>query len=84
MPSTEMRSPKRYRSVSDLRTQYLCEYRLYLKNIHGDQDSEWTSRGNMLHSLATSSESEKKSSMPFLKAILLIVIVMSAVVWILG
>ncbi len=39
-----------YRSVSDLRLQFLCGYRLYLKKRMGDSPSPASRLGTRLHS----------------------------------
>ncbi|MFW9846745.1 MAG: hypothetical protein ACFFD6_08360, partial [Candidatus Thorarchaeota archaeon] len=43
------KSIKRYRDVSDLRTQFQCEYRYYLKSKQGDQSSTFSREGIRLH-----------------------------------
>ena len=79
MPSDEIRAPRKYRSVSDLRIQYMCEYRLHLRNIHGDLDTDWSRRGTVLHENAMNIE-PTGNGLPVMKGVLLVVIILSAMI----
>jgi len=49
LDETERISPSHLREVSDLRTQFQCEYRLYLKQKLGETPSEASIMGTILH-----------------------------------
>ncbi len=47
------------REVSDLRTQYQCEYRLHLKRRFGEVHSSASVTGNMLHQQVSNKSEEQ-------------------------
>ncbi|TXT55178.1 MAG: hypothetical protein BAJATHORv1_40087 [Candidatus Thorarchaeota archaeon] len=81
MTGTRRKGISDFRNVSDLRIQFYCEYRLYLKQIHGETKSEASLQGEMLHSQVS------KTSMGFIPntvvfALLVLIIIISAILWI--
>jgi hypothetical protein len=84
MTETLMKRSRRYRDVSDLRTQFQCEYRLYLKQKLGTTSTGAAHVGSRLHEqVKLSAKSGKDQSGLFRVAIVLLTI-LAAVLWILG
>jgi hypothetical protein len=82
MPGTT----KKFRDVSELRIQYLCEYRLFLRQVKGDVRSTAAETGVVLHRLAEQeSVSQNHYSVGlWLRLLLLGVAVGSALLWLWG
>ena len=76
-----MRKKNLIRYISDLRIQYFCEYRYYLKSTEEDRSTPASIRGEWLHSrvgIGISKESVKQNP---LLVILIIVILLILIVW---
>jgi hypothetical protein len=70
----------RIRDISDLRIQYFCEYRFFLKNKEGDSSTIASVRGEWLHSKigfgATGQFTKQKPFVTvFVIAILLVILI---------
>lgn len=76
--------PGHYREVSELRTQHKCEYRLHLRQTHGDRPSESAVLSSVLHSEVKGLQPEGRSMSLWLKLLIVIVTLLAAVLWILG
>jgi hypothetical protein len=84
MNSGQSITPKRYRLVSELRVQFICEYRLYLERQHGKSESEPMRRGLHLHELVSSADQVAQSRSSIVKYVLLFLIVVAGLAWVLG
>ena len=73
---------KKYRQVSELRTQFQCEYRLLLRYKHGEQLTEWSQRGSKLHDMAANRPIETSSRNSYAKIVLFIITVVAGILWI--
>ncbi|MCF2136427.1 MAG: hypothetical protein K9W43_04220 [Candidatus Thorarchaeota archaeon] len=83
MPDYSSRDISKYKTVSELRTQYQCEYRLALKKRLGDRPTQASRQGSRLHAgvkVAPTSASQFKTR-AFL--FFLIVTVLAALLWLL-
>ncbi|NWF95165.1 MAG: hypothetical protein HXY34_03400 [Candidatus Thorarchaeota archaeon] len=74
-------SPGTYRDVSDLRTQYFCEYRYYLEQRHGNEPSRAAARGSALHQHPLAVHDMTAPNGPLLILIIVVAIV-AAILWI--
>lgn len=84
MADYSTRDLKSYRTVSDLRTQYVCEYRLFLKKQVGDRPTEAAARGSQLHAdVEVTPTAGIRPSLPVLLFILMLTLI-AAIMWILG
>ena len=76
--------PGRYREVSELRIQHKCEYRLRLRQTHGDRPTESAVVGSVLHSKVKGLQPEGRSISLWLKLLIVMITLLAAVLWILG
>jgi len=83
MKPDHSRHLKRYRSVSDLRIQFICEYRLYLERQHGKPESESMQRGVYLHEIASKADQLTQNDRYIVKYFLLLLIVVAGLAWVL-
>ena len=74
----------KYRTVSELRTQFQCEYRLYLKQKHGNQSSQASRRGTMLHDQGSSQILNYPSGNGLVKFLIIILTAFAGILWVLG
>ena len=84
MNSPNRLPPGRYRWVTDLRTLSQCEYRFYLKKIHGDLPSDASVQGTWLHSQSIVNASPQTSSKRLVRFAALLLTIIAAAIWILG
>lgn len=75
---------KSYRDVSDLRTQYQCEYRHHLRTTQGDQASTYSLEGTRLHNDVSLELGRNRSISSFATIVIIVVIITAAFLWILG
>ncbi len=75
---------KRFRSVSELRVQFICEYRLYLEKQHGKPEGEPMQRGLRLHEMASNTDQITQNGRNIVKYFLLLLIVIAGLAWVLG
>ncbi|MFW9849860.1 MAG: hypothetical protein ACFFF4_12010 [Candidatus Thorarchaeota archaeon] len=75
---------KRYRQVTELRTQFQCEYRLLLRYKYGSQSSKWIHRGSELHTIAANRPVSRDVSFSYLKVMLVILTLLAGIFWIMG
>ncbi|MHA1928910.1 MAG: hypothetical protein ACTSV2_10095 [Candidatus Thorarchaeota archaeon] len=74
----------KYRTVSELRTQFQCEYRLYLQQKHGNQSNQASRRGTMLHDQSSSQILNYSSSNGLVKILIVILTAFAGILWIVG
>ncbi|MFW9886586.1 MAG: hypothetical protein ACFFER_00275 [Candidatus Thorarchaeota archaeon] len=74
----------RYRDVSELRIQYLCEHRLYLQNSFGVKLSEASIEGERLHREVGLNPQPVRSFSPLVRALILIATIAAAILWAVG
>lgn len=84
-----MKDPKRgtlgrHRDVSELRTQFQCEYRFYLKQKHGDKSSDASREGSRLHRDVGMNPGSIPTLNTSAMVLLVIVTVAAALLWMLG
>ncbi|KXH73268.1 MAG: hypothetical protein AM326_00535 [Candidatus Thorarchaeota archaeon SMTZ-45] len=84
MKDAKNRTVGRYRDVSELRIQFQCEYRFYLKQKIGDKSSFACREGSKLHQDIGMNSIVTQTPHPFLMALIVIVIVAAAILWVLG
>ncbi|MDF1540009.1 MAG: hypothetical protein P1Q69_14020 [Candidatus Thorarchaeota archaeon] len=84
MRNEEQLPLKKYRQVSELRTQFICEHRLLLQKKHGTTSSQWSRKGTKLHNIASNSDVRGNSDYRIIKAVLVIMIALAGILWILG
>nr|KXH71491.1 MAG: hypothetical protein AM325_10185 [Candidatus Thorarchaeota archaeon SMTZ1-45] len=73
------------RDVSDLRTQYQCEYRLHLKQQFGDIHSLASITGNELHqyiNMKSKGENRERSERKLLPLLIIILTSIMGFLWI--
>jgi hypothetical protein len=70
--------------VSELRTQYQCEHRFYLKRKRGDKSSDASREGSRLHREVGVNPNPVRSLNATGMALLVIVTVAAALLWVLG
>ena len=77
---------KEFRDVSDLRVQYICEYRFFLRQVKGDTHSPAAEMGTYLHQLAeqTPVTEDHSSRGVWFRLALLLIAVISALLWVWG
>ncbi len=81
--SSSERSPNKiYRSVSDLRIQFICEYRFHLQRAHKMEPTKWADTGAELHHQASSELPMEEKGNPSFGVVLLVIALISAVIWI--
>jgi len=73
----------KYREVSDLRIQFLCEYRLFLHQKIGDESTKASLEGQRLHSKFCGDHQNGMSQRPVLPLIIMILAVVIGLLWIL-
>jgi hypothetical protein len=84
-----MKDPKRgalgrYRDVSELRIQYLCEHRFFLQQLRRESPSEASREGERLHGEVCLSLKPIRSFNPLIRALILIVTIAAAILWVVG
>ena len=82
MADYSTRDLEHYRTVSDLRLQRMCEYRLFLKQRHGDQASDVSREGTHLHSMVGTAAVAGTNRI--LAIMILILTVILGALWLLG
>jgi len=84
MTESLLKRSRRYREVSDLRTQFQCEYRLYLKQKIGATATRAALMGSRLHEqINLNPEVNRQRGKTFRIAVLLLTI-LAAVFWVFG
>ena len=84
MADYSTRDIKRYKTVTDLRTQYMCEYRLFLRTMFGVTSTKASRQGTRLHSGITIKYSPpSKTNIPLLLIVGILTII-AAIFWMLG
>ncbi|MGY5863081.1 MAG: hypothetical protein RTV41_00610 [Candidatus Thorarchaeota archaeon] len=82
---TERGSYSKMREVSDLRTQYICEHRLHLRQKLGEDSSKASVMGTILHSRISDQtrSQQKKKGVRLLPLLIIIVTLIAGLLWIL-
>ena len=84
MKDPKDRTPGRYRDVSELRIQFQCEHRFYLKQKIGVESSAACREGSRLHQDIGMNPIFTQTPHPFVMALIVTVIVAAAILWVLG
>ena len=75
----------KFRNVSDLRVQFLCEYRFYLQEQYGQKDTQASIEGSRLHDImATPEEITRNDTHKVVPALIIILTLILAYLWIFG
>ncbi|RLI49730.1 MAG: hypothetical protein DRO73_05460 [Candidatus Thorarchaeota archaeon] len=82
MTDYSTRDLERYRTVSDLRVQKICEYRLFLKQRHGNRTLDASREGAHLHSKVRTAAVAGTNRI--LAVMILILTVILGALWLLG
>jgi hypothetical protein len=78
----EKTSFSKFRDVSDLRTQFQCEYRLHLIQQRGRHIGKAAIDGSMLHSRFSMIDEMKSSGYRWLRVLALIIIIIVGILWV--
>ncbi len=73
----------KFRDVSELRIQSICEYRLYLRHHLGIESTEASLVGKQLHSKFENESISRVSQKPILTLIIIVLTVVIGLLWIL-
>ncbi|MHA2378454.1 MAG: hypothetical protein ACXADO_06250 [Candidatus Thorarchaeota archaeon] len=84
MTSQREGTPGRYRYVSELRIQFLCEYRLHLKWNLGERISDAGVGSTHLHQHVPLQTGQAQSVGTAAKILVIMVTVLAALLWIIG
>ncbi|UCH03623.1 MAG: hypothetical protein JSW05_08465 [Candidatus Thorarchaeota archaeon] len=84
MPSLRNARQGRYRDVSELRVQFLCEYRLHLKWNLGERISDASVGGTNLHQYVPLQAEHVQTPNMAIRITVLIMTVLAALLWIFG
>jgi hypothetical protein len=84
-----MKDPKRgtlgrYRDVSELRIQFQCEYRFYIRQKRGEKSSDASREGSRLHREVGMNPGPVRSLNTSVLVLLVIVTIAAALLWVLG
>jgi hypothetical protein len=84
-----MKDPKRgtrgrYRDVSELRIQFQCEYRFYIKQMRGEKSSDASREGSRLHRKVGMNPVPGRPLNASVRAIIVIVTIAAALLWVFG
>ncbi|MGY5858167.1 MAG: hypothetical protein RTU63_02260 [Candidatus Thorarchaeota archaeon] len=74
----------KFRNVSDLRIQFLCEYRFQLQEEHGQKDTRASIEGSRLHDSIATSEHETKERQQVIPIVIIIAAIIIGFLWIFG
>ncbi|MGY5875848.1 MAG: hypothetical protein RTU30_08890 [Candidatus Thorarchaeota archaeon] len=84
MGTTSNRDSTEFRNISDLRIQYQCSYRLYLKHKIGDRPTLEREKGRQLHQEVFSLGERGESINTRLILAVIIITLFAAAIWIFG
>ncbi|MFX1369189.1 MAG: hypothetical protein ACFFAY_11360 [Promethearchaeota archaeon] len=84
MTETLMKRSRRYRDVSDLRTQFQCEYRLYLKQKLGTTSTGAAHVGARLHEKVKLSAKRENEQSRLFRVAIAIITIFAALLWMMG
>ncbi len=73
----------KYRNISDLRIQHYCEYRLFLKELHGPSSSPASRMGSQLHTQVIGMAHPQVWASWIVRLIVLLAIAVLCILWIL-
>ncbi len=73
----------RFRDVSDLRIQFLCEYRLYLRQHIDEERTKASVEGERLHSKFTNEYQDRIPKKSIIPLIIIIITIVVGLLWIL-
>jgi len=80
----EKTSFSKFREVSELRTQFQCEYRLYLNQKLGDKITKASIEGSRLHSRFHKEYEETSGEKRLVPLAIIILTIFIGILWILG
>ncbi|RDE14087.1 MAG: hypothetical protein C4K48_07150 [Candidatus Thorarchaeota archaeon] len=78
----ERTSFSRFREVSELRTQFLCEYRFYLTQRQSNAVSKASIDGTMLHNLVSTIRTHEPGGTQWMPIFGIIAVVVLGIIWI--
>ena len=78
----ERTSFSRFRDVSDLRTQFQCEYRLYLMQQRGEVTTKASIDGTMLHNRILPFEINESQAHRWIPVLIIILTIVMGIIWI--
>ena len=81
---SDTQSVKKYRTVSELRTAYLCEHRYHLLKRIGDTSSEASRQGTRLHSQVSQAPIQSGGTGTIMKILIIILTLVAGIFWILS
>ncbi|MFW9967152.1 MAG: hypothetical protein ACFFEA_08355 [Candidatus Thorarchaeota archaeon] len=84
MKDPERGAVGRYRDVSELRIQFQCEYRFYLRQKQGSISSDAIREGSRLHREVVMNPKTTRSPHPLTVVLIVIAIAIAGVLWVLG
>jgi hypothetical protein len=84
MKDPKIRTAGRFRDVSELRIQFQCEYRFYLKQKRGDKSSAACREGSRLHQEIGTNPIVTRLPHPLVMTLIVTVILAAAILLVLG
>jgi hypothetical protein len=84
MKETQRGASGRYRDVSELCIQFLCEHRFFLRQMRGQESSDASRVGERLHREVGLNPAPVRSMKPLIRALIVIVTVAAAILWVMG
>ncbi|MHA1615151.1 MAG: hypothetical protein ACTSYJ_09925 [Candidatus Thorarchaeota archaeon] len=80
----ERTSFSKFRNVSDLRVQFLCEYRFYLQEKLGQRETRASIDGSKLHDSIATVENNLQEQHQIIPVLIIIVAIIIGYLWIFG
>ncbi|MHA1862340.1 MAG: hypothetical protein ACTSWA_01125 [Candidatus Thorarchaeota archaeon] len=80
----ERTSFSKFRNVSDLRVQFLCEYRFYLKEELGQRETRASIDGSRLHDSIATAENNLQEQHQIIPILIIIAAIIIGYLWIFG
>lgn len=78
----ERTSFSRFREVSELRTQFQCEYRLHLVQRWGKAVTKASMDGTMLHNLVSTIRTHEPEGTQWMTILVIVAVVVLGIIWI--
>jgi hypothetical protein len=80
----ERTSYSKFRNVSDLRIQFLCEYRFYLQERLGNRETRASIEGSRLHDVIATSKDSVQHQNKIIPLLIIIAAIIIGYLWIFG
>jgi len=80
----ERTSFSKFRNVSDLRVQFICEYRFYLQEKLGQRDTRASIDGSRLHDSVATAENNLQEQHQIIPLFIIIAAIIIGYLWIFG